>query len=308
MTRRSALESVLGMRTILPAKRLLSPGDPAYEPLVNRAKRTVRVAGGTTWDEVDAAAAPHGLAVAGEIGHLTRRFGLPDDGLLEADVVFPDGRVLRAAPEEHPGLYWALRGGARIGEVTSSLHRLHRIGQVVGGPTYWGIEHAAAVLDAYRAFIPGAPVTLTGAFTLRHVPFPDERPVCGVLWCADSLEAIEPFLAGLPEPLLHGVQPLPHGVLRRTFAVEGERTFLRELPAALPETVTVYPVDGAAHDLADGDTAWPHRTARWCVVSPVRLDADEPLDDGWECSRELAERLAAMRAAYSGASRAGRSG
>ena len=107
---------------------------------------------------------------------------------------------------------------------------------------------------------------------------------------------------------LHGVQALPHSVLRRTFAAEGERTFLRELDVTLPETVTVYPVDGAAHDLADGDTAWPHRGARWCAVSPVRLDAPEPLDDGWECSGEIAERLAAMRAAYSGASHRGRSG
>jgi FAD/FMN-containing dehydrogenase len=284
--------------SILPSKRLLCPGDPAYEPIVNRAKRTVRIAAGTRWDEVDAATAPHGLAAAGDVGHLTRRFGLPFDDLLEADVVFPDGRVLRAAPDEHPGLYWALRGGAEIGQVTSSLYRLHRTGPVVGGPTYWAIEHAEAVLEAYLAFLPSAPLTLTGAFTLRSVPFPEARRVAGVLWCADSAAAIEPFLAGLPEPLLHGVQPLPHSVLRRTFATAGERSYLRELPAALPETVTLHPVDGATHDLACGDTAWAHRGACWCAVSPVRLDAPAPCDHGWECSHELAERLAAMRATY----------
>ena len=284
--------------TILPAKRQLGPGDPAYEPLVDRRARTVRVAAGTSWEEIDAVTSPLGLATPGDVGHLTRRFGLAGDNLLEADVMFAGGRVLRAAPDEHPGLYWALRGGAELGHVTSSLHRLHELGPVVGGPTYWPIEHADVVLRAYREFLPAAPRTLTGAFTLRRVPFPDERRVCGVLWCADSEEAIQPFLDALPEPLLHGVQPLPHTVLRRTFAASGERSYLRELPAALPDTVTLYPVDGAGHDLACGDTAWPHRGANWCAVSPVRLEAPGPLADGWECAGEIAERLAAMHAAY----------
>ena len=287
-------------KTILPVKRLLGPGDPAYEPITNRRARTVRVAAGTTWDEVDAATSPLGLATPGDIGHLTRRFGLAEDNLLEADVVFGDGRVLRAAPDEHPGLYWALRGGAEIGVVTSSLYRLHNLGPVVGGPTYWSVEHADAVLRAYREFLPTAPRTLTGAFTLRHVPFPEERRVCGVLWCADSPEAIDPFLDALPEPLLHGVQPLPHTVLRRAFATQGERSYLSELPDELPETLTLYPVDGAAHDLACGDTAWAHRDARWCAVSTVRLHAPAHSHDGWECARDIADRLAAMQATYLG--------
>ena len=54
--------------------------------------------------------------------------------------------------------------------------------------------------------------------------------MCGVLWCADSPEAIEPFLDALPEPLLHGVQPLPHTVLRRTFAAHGERSYPARAP------------------------------------------------------------------------------
>ena len=287
-------------KTILPVKRLLGPGDPAYEPIVNRRARTVRVAAGTSWEEIDAVTSPLGLATPGDIGHLTRRFGLAGDNLLEADVMFGDGRVLRAAPDEHPGLYWALRGGAEIGFVTSSLYRVHKVGPVVGGPTYWPIEHADAVLRAYREFLPSAPRTLTGAFTLRSVPFPRERRVCGVLWCADSVAAIEPFLEGLPEPLLHGVQPLPHAVLRRAFVTEGVRSHLGEIPAALPETLTLYPVDGAAHDLACGDTAWAHRDARWCAVSTGPIDAPAPSHDGWECARENADRLAAMQATYLG--------
>ena len=256
----------------------------------------MRVAAGTTWEEIDAVTSPHGLATPGDIGHLTRRFGLALDNLLEADVVFSDGRVLRAAADEHPGLYWALRGGAEIGHVTSALYRLHRVGPVVGGPTYWPIEHADAVLGAYRYFLPAAPRTLTGAFTLRRVPFPDERRVCGVLWCADSPEAIEPFLAGLPEPLLHGVQPLPHTVLRRTFAAHGERRC----------TCASCPRRSRDRDAVPGRRRRPRpRLRRHGLAAPRRplvrrlavAPAPRPAvdDDGWECARELGERLAAMQ-------------
>lgn len=286
--------------TILPMKRILGPGDPVYEPQVDPRARSVRVLAGTPWDEVDAATRAHGLATPGEIGHLTRRFGLGLDSLLEAEVVLVDGRTVRASADEHPGLYWALRGGAELGFVRSAVYRLHELGPVVGGPTFWPVEHARAVLDAYRDFLPAAPRTLTGAFTLRTVGFPEDRRVCGVLWCAASQAEIDPFLDALPEPLLHGVQPLPHTVLRRAFATDGERSYLRELPAALPQPLTLYPLDGAVRDVAPGDTAWAHRDARWCAVSERRLSEPRAARSAGE--DEIAGRLAAMRAAYLGGS------
>src|SRR5690242_9831976 len=113
---------------------------------VDPTARTVRVAGGATWGDVDHATHAFGLAcpsgiisttgvggltLGGGIGHLTRKFGLAIDNLLEADMVLADGRFVRASAEENPDLFWAIRGGGgNFGVVTSFLFRVHPLKNV----------------------------------------------------------------------------------------------------------------------------------------------------------------------------------
>src|SRR6478609_3199304 len=131
--------------------------------------RTARVGGGCTWGEVDRATGEHGLAtpsgiisttgvggltLGGGLGHLTRAFGLAIDNLLAADLVLASGERVRATAQEHPDLYWAIRGGGgNFGVVTSFLFRLHEVGNVFAGPTFWPVEQTAEVLSVYRDFI-----------------------------------------------------------------------------------------------------------------------------------------------------------
>jgi len=278
--------------------------------------RTVRVGGGCTWGEVDRATGEHGLAtpsgiisttgvggltLGGGLGHLTRRFGLAIDNLLEAELVLADGERVRASADEHPELFWAIRGGGgNFGVVTSFLFRLHEVGDIFGGPTFWPVEDGAEVLAAYREFLPGAPRELNGFFAFHTVPpgppFPEEihgRKVCGVVWCyvgdeAAATAAMAPLLDILPEPLMHGVQSMPHHALQSAFdglypagdqwywradfvneipdeAVEIHARFGQEMPT-LKSTMHLYPIDGAAHDVAPADTPWSYRDARWGAV------------------------------------------
>src|SRR5579871_2495951 len=92
---------------------------------VDPAARTARVAGGCTWGDVDHATHAFGLAtpsgiisttgvggltLGGGIGHLTRACGLAIDNLLEVDMVLADGSVVTANKDQHPDLFWAVRG------------------------------------------------------------------------------------------------------------------------------------------------------------------------------------------------------
>jgi hypothetical protein len=295
--------------------------------------RTVRVGGGCTWGEVDRATNEHGLAtpsgiisttgvggltLGGGLGHLTRKFGLTVDNLLEADLVLASGEAVRVNATEHPDLYWAIRGGGgNFGVVTSFLFRLHDVGIVIGGPTFWPVELGAEVLSVYREFLPAAPRELNGFFAFHTVPpappFPEEihlRKVCGIVWCyvgaeGDAAKAIDPLMAALPEPLMHGVQAMPHAMLQGAFDgiyPPGDQwywraDFVNEIPdeavdiharfgAASPtlkSTMHMYPIDGAAHDVASADTAWSYRDARWgSVFAGVDPDpANAPLIRNW---------------------------
>src|SRR5665809_68001 len=142
---------------------------PLKDMEVDPQARTVRVGGGCTWGEVDAATNEHGLAtpsgiisttgvggltLGGGLGHLTRKCGLAIDNLLEAELVLASGERVRASAEDNPDLYWAIRGGGgNFGVVTSFVFRLHEVGTVVAGPTFWPVESGAVVLSGCREFL-----------------------------------------------------------------------------------------------------------------------------------------------------------
>jgi FAD/FMN-containing dehydrogenase len=84
-----------------------------------------------------------------------RRFGLTIDNLLSAEVVTADGGVITASADQHPDLFWGLRGGGgNFGIVTAFSYRLHPVGpQVLAGPVLWPLEDGPEILDFYQDFV-----------------------------------------------------------------------------------------------------------------------------------------------------------
>jgi FAD/FMN-containing dehydrogenase len=167
-------------------------------------KRVVAQAG-SLWRDLDHETQAFGLAVTGGlvsstgiagftlgggIGWLVRRCGLTSDNLVAADVVTADGQLLRASADEHPDLFWALRGGGgNFGVVTSFEYALHDVGPTVfAGAVFYPGHDAQTILDGYRKACASAPdeiSTVINLTTAPPVPFLPEsvhgKPVVAVL-------------------------------------------------------------------------------------------------------------------------------
>ena len=117
-----------------------------------------------------------GLTLGGGMGWLTRKFGLSIDNLVSAEVVTADGRLLRAAEDENPDLFWAVRGGGgNFGVVTSFEFALHQLDPMVQfGLFFWSLDQGAEALRLAReitAAMPGDINAVVAALNAPPAPF-----------------------------------------------------------------------------------------------------------------------------------------
>jgi FAD/FMN-containing dehydrogenase len=94
-----------------------------------------------------------GVNLHGGIGWMSAKLGWGVDSILEAEVVTADGSVLRVSPDEHPDLYWAIRGEAsNFGIVTWVKQKLAPIGPLYAGTLIYDGEIAEDFLRYFRDF------------------------------------------------------------------------------------------------------------------------------------------------------------
>jgi FAD/FMN-containing dehydrogenase len=160
-----------------------------------------------------------GLTLGGGLGRLGRSVGLTCDNLLAAEVVLADGRLVRASKDEHPDLFWALRGGGgNFGVVTSFFYRLHPLGPaVLGGMLLWEFARARDAMRQYAEFCAAAPddvdvlgVLLTG---------PDgQKLFAASCFCAGTIArgeaALRPLREGAVRPAQDLVAPIAYTELQ----------------------------------------------------------------------------------------------
>ena len=299
---------------------------------VDRTKKTARTGGGATWGDFDHATHAYGLAttggiisttgvggltLGGGIGHLARGCGLSCDNLASAEVVTADGQIRVASEYENEDLFWALRGGSgNFGVVTSLEFTLHDVGTIYGGPMFFEVADAPAVMRAYDDYIQDAPEQL-GAFfawqTAPPLPFiPEDRHgdvFCAMITCwngrpeqgeqmikpfRDAAEVKAELVGAMPYPVLNSAFDalLPKG-LRQYWKAD----FVRELPdeaiaahvehgprvPTLPSPMHLYPINGAAGRVGAEEMAFSHRDARYAMVIGAFWPdpADDDADIAW---------------------------
>jgi FAD/FMN-containing dehydrogenase len=115
-----------------------------------------------------------GYALGGGWSDIGRAIGLCCDNLVSAEVITSNGDHLRVSKDEHPDLFWALRGagGGHFGTVISFDFQLHPINPEM--PTITAIFPIASLdvlLPRYFALNSGmSPDALTLIMLFKHVP------------------------------------------------------------------------------------------------------------------------------------------
>jgi FAD/FMN-containing dehydrogenase len=194
---------------------------------------TVWAQTGLTAAELTTAAAEHGVAVGfgdtgsvgiggitlgGGVGYLGRKYGLTIDSVLAAEIVTASGQVLQATQDEHPDLFWAVRGGGgNFGVVTRFKYRLHPLPAFYGGMLL--LPATAETVAGFIAAAQAAPEelsTIANVMPTPPMPFVPEAwhgklAIMGMLAYAGDAEAgatgVAPFRA-LAEPIADMVRPM----------------------------------------------------------------------------------------------------
>jgi hypothetical protein len=157
---------------------------------LDRTRRTVTVGAGVKWGELCealdgtglmalAGSNPDptvvGLVLGGGVSWFTRKHGFTANSVVSFDLVDPSGELVQVTRASDPDLFWALRGGGGdFGVVVRAELALFEAPEMYGGQLLWPVEHAPAVLRAFRDLSLVAPRELTlWAHVLHFPPIPE---------------------------------------------------------------------------------------------------------------------------------------
>jgi hypothetical protein len=269
-----------------------------------------------------------GITLGGGVGYLARKYGLTIDDVIAADIVTADGRQLHVDADNHPELFWAIRGGGgNFGVVTEFTYQLHDLPSIVGG-----MLMLPATPDTIANFIAEAEAAPDELSTMANVmgappmPFvPAEyhgKIVIMALMCyAGDAEAgqraIAPFRA-LATPIVDMLRPMTYPEIympdeegyhpiaaSRTMYVD---TFDRDSAAAvishlessdaMMRVAQLRVLGGAMARVPADATAFAHRQSKIMVnVAAIYGDpAETPAHEAW-----ATETAAALRQSDAGA-------
>ncbi|WP_066902664.1 FAD-binding oxidoreductase [Millisia brevis] len=287
----------------------------------------VRVGPGATWKQVSRALEPYGraigsgdyggvgvggLATAGGVGFLSRSQGLTLDMITAVELVLPDGTPVRATAEDHPDLFWAMRGaGANFGVATAFEFTAPRLGSVGWAQLAVVVDDLGDALAQYLHVQNDSPRD-TVIFALTGRPRPGEPTVLqfyGMVADDDPgtiLERLTPFarigtlvqqqvvLTPYADVLATAPDPGPGGhrsnreVRSRSGLLSANRSdefddFARAAADFIAGGATYFfqfrAMGGAIGDTPADATAFAHRDAAFSVAA---LGAnDQRLDRGW---------------------------
>jgi FAD/FMN-containing dehydrogenase len=201
---------------------------------VDPKRRTARAEGGAVWRDFNKETQLYklattggvvgttgigGLTLGGGFGWLMGKFGMALDNLVSVDLVLADGSVVRASADDHPDLFWAVRGGGgNFGIAGSFEFQLHDLGPtVIGGIAAWPVDRARDVFHFYRDLTAAAPDDMMVVVALLTAPDGSGHKLVaiGVSHVGPQAEA-EKAVAPIKKfgtPVLDIIGPMPYTAL-----------------------------------------------------------------------------------------------
>ncbi len=188
---------------------------------IDPATATARISAGVLGRQLIDAAMPHGLAPLvgtsteiGMVGYLTsgglpvlgRAYGFAADHVRAIEVVTADGQVRRATADEHPDLFWAVRGGkGNFGIVTTIETGLVPQPRLYGGGLLFPGAAAREIVRSWVAWTAGQPDEMSSSLAPRRFP---DLPAVPEPMRGELLIHVRIAYTGSAEEGEHLVQPL----------------------------------------------------------------------------------------------------
>ncbi len=290
--------------------------------MLDQERRLIRVEPGAVWGDVAAFLQPYGLsltsgdygdvgvgglATAGGVGYMGRKFGLTIDHLVAAEIVLADGTLLRVDDEHDPDLFWAIRGaGGNFGVVTAFEFVADEVDNVVFGILIADATDTAPLLERWGRLVEEAPREVTSFVTM--VPESRDNPTIAqfiIVYAGDDIEAassaITPFYEQLGPILQQQAQLVPYAAIVAPFdsthtgrGLDAARSGLidhvtpqvaQALEAMLANRETQFAqiraVGGAVNDIDPAATAYAHRHQNFSIIAATTGNRDAILERGW---------------------------
>jgi FAD/FMN-containing dehydrogenase len=249
-----------------------------------------------------------GITLGGGVGYLVRKHGLTVDDLLAAEIVTADGELRQVDTDNHPDLFWAIRGGGgNFGVATRFKFRLHEVDQFVGGFLF--LPATRDVIHSFMTEAEAAPEELSAILNVMPAPpmpflpeqYHGQLIVMAIMAYAGDTEAGEramaPFRA-LATPIADMVRPMtypeiyppeedfhPIASVRTMFvdAIDHDAvdTIIERLQAstAMMRAAQLRVLGGAMARVPNDATAFAHRERRIMVNVAAIYERPEQRDE-----------------------------
>ncbi|WP_234031466.1 FAD-binding oxidoreductase [Lentibacillus cibarius] len=262
-----------------------------------------------------------GLALGGGFGYLRGKHGLTSDNIVGARMVTADGHLIDVNENNHPDLFWAIKGGGgNFGVVTSFEFQLHPVGpEVMALDVMYDYNDLDTVIFNLQEYMKTAPDEITVNLAIVQLPpapfLPAELHHKRVIMLsgmyADEVndtveEAVIQPLQHLANPIMDHTGKVAYNELQTKLdpmvpngvPVGGTSLFFKEMTnemlsvlknaienANLPMVMAqLWPLHGKINRVPAEETAFAVRDAGYMLL----IDAEVSKDDPETCEQWLA--------------------